>query len=91
MYTISPTSQFKKDFKRAEKQGKDLNKLGNVLIALLRGKALPQKYFDHQLTGEMREYRECHLEPDWLLIYQLRKEEKVVTLIRIGSHSELFS
>lgn len=91
MYTISPTSQFKKDLKRAEKQGKDLNKLAIVLMALLRGKSLPQQYFDHQLTGELRGYRECHIEPDWLLMYQVKKEKKVVTLIRVGTHAELFS
>ena len=82
------TNQFKKDYKRIKKQNKDLNKLQDVIEKLADGKRLEQKYKDHQLSGIWKNYRDCHIEPDWILIYRTTSEELI--LERTGSHSELF-
>ena len=88
MRTIRRTSQFKRDVKQMQRQGKDLGKLKKVLESLVKDEKLSQKYRDHVLVGQYKGTRECHIEPDWLLIYELA-ESKVV-LIRTGSHSDLF-
>ena len=88
MRIIRRTSQFKKDVKRIEKQGKDLDKLRKVLETLLSGEQLAQQYRDHVLVGQYKGTRECHVEPDWLLVYELTEDE--IVLIRTGSHSDLF-
>ncbi len=88
MRRISITAQFKRDTKRIKKSGKDVGKLKEIIEKLVEGGNLDKKYSDHNLTGNYRHARECHIEPDWLLIYKLTKEE--VILIRTGSHSELF-
>jgi mRNA interferase YafQ len=85
---IRHTTQFKKDVKRVEKQGKDLNKLRTVLQILLDDERLASQYRDHVLVGQYKGTRECHIAPDWLLIYELTESELV--LIRTGAHSELF-
>ena len=82
------TSQFKKDFKRVSSQGKDLFKLEVVIETLLNGEILDQKYKDHSLIGKWKNHRDCHLEPDWILIYRLTNDSLI--LERTGSHSELF-
>ena len=89
---IKRTSQFKKDYKRAIKQGCSENDFKEVLKYLVNQEPLPEKYCDHKLT-DSREYknvRECHIWPDWLLIYRVHKSELILELIRTGSHSELF-
>ncbi len=86
--TTSRTSQFKQDVKRMKQRGKDLEKLKKVLQALVRGEKLAPKYRDHVLVGQYKGTRECHIEPDWLLIYELAESE--IVLIRTGSHSDLF-
>ena len=83
------TAKFKKDYKRIKKQGKDLSKLESALETLMRGEALPEAMRDHSLGGTYREHRECHIEPDWLLIYRIDKGRLVLTATRTGSHSEL--
>ena len=88
MKTTSRTSQFKRDVKRIKQQGKDLDKLKKVLKVLVRGEKLASKYRDHVLVGQYKGTRECHIEPDWLLIYELAESE--IVLIRTGSHSDLF-
>lgn len=88
MKTIRRTSQFKWDVKRMQRQGKDLEKLKRVLESLVKGKGLAPKYRDHVLVGQYKGTRECHIEPDWLLIYELAESE--IVLIRTGSHSDLF-
>ncbi len=88
MRTIRRTSQFKRDIKQMQRQGKDLGKLKKVLESLVKDEKLSQKYRDHVLVGQYKGTRECHIEPDWLLIYELPKSE--VVLIRTGSHSDLF-
>jgi mRNA interferase YafQ len=82
------TSQFKKDFKRISKQGKDLQKLENIIETLLSKKSLDPKFKDHSLSGKWKNHRDCHIEPDWLLIYQITSETLI--LERTGSHSDLF-
>lgn len=89
-YELQFTSQFKKDLKLAKKQNKDLGKLFEVIDILANGETLDAKYKDHSLTGNYRETRECHIEPDWLLIYEIRGDVLVLMLYRLGSHSELF-
>ncbi|NIO72112.1 MAG: type II toxin-antitoxin system mRNA interferase toxin, RelE/StbE family [Anaerolineae bacterium] len=88
MRTIRRTSQFKRDVKQMQRQGKDLGKLKKVLESLVKDEKLSQKYRDHVLVGQYKGTRECHIEPDWLLIYELAESE--VVLIRTGSHSDLF-
>ena len=73
-----------------EKQGKDMEKLQKVISTLLDGKSLDKKYRDHPLGGSWKGHRECHVEPDWLLIYYKNKSTIVLTAIRTGSHQELF-
>ena len=89
-YDLQFTSQFKKDLKLAKKQNKDLGKLFKVIDILANGETLDAKYKDHSLTGNYRGTRECHVEPDWLLIYEIRGDVLVLMLYRLGSHSELF-
>ena len=89
-YEIKPTSQFKKDLKRGAKQRRDLSVLTEVINLIAAGKKLDEKYFDHPLTGNLRGKRECHVEPDWLLIYALKKDVSVLSLDRIGTHAELY-
>lgn len=89
-YELQFTSQFKKDLKLAKKQNKDLGKLFEVIDILANGETLDVKYKDHSLTGNYRGTRECHVEPDWLLIYEIRGDVLVLMLYRLGSHSELF-
>ena len=84
------TTQFKKDLKLAKKQKKDINKLFEVIELLAEGKSLEAKYRDHDLSGNYKGARECHIEPDWLLIYEYRNEILVLVLYRLGTHSEVF-
>ena len=88
MLPIRPTSQFKKDLKRSAKQGRKLTKLQEVLETLAIPEPLPPSTRDHKLIGEWRDFRECHIEPDWLLIYTITDFELRPT--RLGTHSELF-
>jgi mRNA interferase YafQ len=88
--TFSRTSQFKKDVKRAAKRGKDLRKLRIVLDLLINGDLLPPQCKDHPLRGEFSGSRDCHIEPDWILIYTLTDAETQVRFERTGTHSDLF-
>ena len=90
MLTLITTTQFKKDLKRIRKRGLDLNSLKFVLDTLQKQEALPLKYRDHALVGNYRGFRECHIEPDWLLIYTISNEKLILTAARTGSHSNLF-
>lgn len=80
----------KKDLKLAKKQGKSMDKLFSVIEQLANGQALEDKYRDHDLSGNYKGCRECHITPDWLLIYEVIDEVLVLMLYRAGSHSELF-
>ena len=89
-YTIKYTKQFKKDIKLLNKQNKDLNKIFKVIEILANNENLPIRYKDHSLTGNYKNARECHIEPDWLLIYEKIENILVLSLTRTGSHSDLF-
>jgi mRNA interferase YafQ len=88
MRAIFQTSQFKKDFKRLKKRGKDLSKLKEVVSAIANSEALEERHRDHALSGNWSGSRDCHVEPDWILIY--RVEENDLFLERTSSHSDLF-
>lgn len=90
MLEIFYTSQFKKDYKKAKKQRKDLDQLKKVIVMLQNQQILPKKYRDHRLTGDYVGFKECHISPDWLLIYRIDNDRLILTLARLGSHSELF-
>ena len=87
-YGLFKTSQFKKSFKKLNIRGDDEVIFIDVLYNLLKGNILNKEYKDHSLLGQMKEYRECHLKPDLLLIYQIKDGD--LNLVGIGSHSELF-
>lgn len=84
------TAQFKKDYRLAVKRHMDISLLDDVIRALARGDTLPEKYRDHSLGGNWAGHRECHILPDWLLIYRLEDGLLVLTLSRTGTHSDLF-
>ena len=88
MLSVRYTTQFKKDLKRARRRGKDLVKLKAVIELLITRETLPERYRDHELTGKLKGMRDCHIEPDWLLLYETDDEELI--LIRTGTHSDLF-
>ena len=90
-YEVKFTNQFKRDLKLAKKQKRDLDKLFEVVNILADGDVLDVKYHDHDLLGNYKGTRECHIEPDWLLVYELRDEVLVLMLYRLGSHADLFS
>lgn len=89
-YAVKFTNQFKKDLKLAKKQNKDLDKLFEVVNILASGGTLDARYRDHDLAGNYKGTRECHIEPDWLLVYEIRDEVLVLMLYRLGTHSELY-
>jgi mRNA interferase YafQ len=85
---ISQSTRFKRDIKKMKKQGRSITELKTLVAMLAERKQLPEKYKDHSLTGDYANYRECHIRPDWLLIYKVTADE--LQLARTGSHSELF-
>ena len=90
MLELVTTSQFRKDLKRIKKRGLNLKKLENILISLRNQEVLDLKYRDHALSGNYLGFRECHIEPDWLLVYAIDKGKLILTASRTGSHSDLF-
>ena len=89
-YTVNNTSAFKKDYKRIKRRGLDLSKLHRAVELLANGEPLPESMRDHALTGNWDQHRECHLAPDWLLIYQIYENVLILELTRTGSHADLF-
>ena len=89
-YTIKFTTRFKRDYKLAMKRGCEEARLRTVVEMLANGMPLPAEYRDHQLTGNYNGCRECHLRPDWLLIYKVFENVLVLELTRTGTHSDLF-
>ena len=89
MRELQFTAKFKKDYKRAKRQGKNLGKLEAVLELLVREEELPEALRDHSPGGTYKGHRECHIEPDWLLICRIDEEGLVLVATRTGSHSEL--
>ena len=90
MLKIKFLNSFKKDYKRIVKRGYDIALLENVIRMLADGETLPAKYRDHALVGDFAGCRECHIAPDWLLIYEVRESELILVLSRTGTHSDLF-
>ncbi len=90
MLTIKYQTAFKKDYKRIVRRGYDVRLLEKVIELLAEQKPLPEQYHDHNLTGNYAGCRECHITPDWLLIYEVDGNELILYLTRTGSHSDLF-
>lgn len=90
MLRIRYEGSFKKDYKRILRRGYDARLLGAVLELLAGGEILPDKYRDHSLSGNRAGFRECHITPDWLLIYRIDKANLTLQLVRTGTHSDLF-
>lgn len=90
MLKIIVSNQFKKDLKLAKKRGYKMEHLREVVNTLASGQKLDDKYRDHGLTGNYRGFRECHIEPDWLLVYHIGVETLELFLFRTGTHSDLF-
>lgn len=89
-YTVKPSTKFQKDLKRAAKRGYNIALLTDVIKILANGEILPAKYRDHNLSGNYANCRECHITPDWLLIYEITERDLILYLTRTGSHSDLF-
>ncbi len=90
MYELIVTNKFKRDLRKCVRQNKDIAKFTAISEMLEEGIPLPHNNYDHNLSGNWQGHRECHIEPDWLLIYRVNEEEKVIELVRTGSHSDLF-
>lgn len=90
MYSIRPTTKFQKDLKKVKKRGYDISLLTEIIKMLAAGEPLPEKHRDHLLAGDYIGCRECHITPDWLLIYEIANDELILYLTRTGSHSDLF-
>ena len=90
IYTIKPTTRFQKDLKRLQKRGYDLSLLTEIIKKLAAGEPLPAKNRDHLLSGIYSGCRECHVAPDWLLIYEIVNETLMLYLTRTGTHSDVF-
>ena len=90
MYEVKFTNAFKKSYKLMKKRGLDISLLDEVVDTLRQGKKLDDKYHDHALTGNYQGFRECHIKPDWLLIYLIENDILTLTLVDTGSHSALF-
>lgn len=88
-YELDVTAIFKKDLKRARKRGCNMELLNETVEKLQKGEPLPQKNRDHALTGSWSGHRECHIAPDWLLVYRICENMLILSLIRTGSHSDL--
>ena len=90
MYEVVLSNRFRKDLKLAAKRGCDLALLNSIVDRLAQGETLPAKHRDHSLTGDYIGFRECHIQPDWLLIYRTEGEALMLFLMRSGTHADLF-
>jgi len=90
IFEVKTTGRFKKDYKVMQKRGVKMELLHEVIGILQRGEPLPERYRDHPLSGTYSGHRECHIKPDWLLVYYVEKHILVLTLTRTGTHSDLF-
>lgn len=88
-YELVTTSTFRREYKNLVKRHYDMSLLDDAVETLLSGKELPPKNKDHSLTGKWKGYRECHIEPDWLLVYRIYEDTLVLSLARTGTHSDL--
>jgi addiction module toxin, relE/stbE family len=90
MYQVKFTNKFKKSYKLMKKRGYDMKLLESIIDTLRQGKKLEAKHRNHALTGDFRGYHECHIKPDWLLVYLIENDILTLTMIDTGSHSDLF-
>ena len=90
-YDIAWSTQFKKDYKRSMKRNLDINLLDDIIRKLSYGDALDESNKDHPLSGNWTGFRECHITPDWLLVYKIEYDVLVLSLTRTGTHSDIFS
>jgi len=90
MYLVKFTAAFKKSYKQMKKRGLDMAAIDSVIDTLMQGKKLAERYRDHALSGSFGGLRECHIKPDWLLVYLIENDILTLTLIDTGSHSDLF-
>lgn len=90
MYTVKFTAAYKRGYKLMKRRGADMSLLNDAVDTLRQGKALDVRYQDHELSGKYRGFRECHIRPDWLLVYILEKDVLVLTLTDTGTHSDIF-
>ena len=90
MYKVKFTHAFKKSYKLMKKRGLDVSLLDEVVDTLRQGKNLAEKYRDHELSGDYKGFRECHIKPDWLLVYLIENDILTLTLVDTGSHADLF-
>ena len=90
MFQVEFTRKMKRDVKRMRKRGKDMSKLDAVLRLLASGEPMPPTYRDHKLSGNFSDFRECHIESDWLLIYQIFEDKLILSATGTGTHSDLF-
>jgi mRNA interferase YafQ len=88
LYEVKKTSRFKKDYRLAQKRGQDMKLIQEIILLLADGKTLPDKNHDHALTGDWSGFRECHITPEWLLVYKKEADILVLTLTRTGTHSD---
>lgn len=90
MLMVKAGASFRKDYKRLKKRRYNLDALATVIDLIATGNPLPEKYKDHILLGNYAGCHECHIEPDWLLVYEIREEELLLYLTRTGTHSDIF-
>ena len=90
MYEIRPSNRFKRDLRLAKKRGYEIRLIEEVIETLALGKTLDERYKDHELSGNYKGLRECHITPDWLLIYEIENNELILYLARTGTRSDLF-
>lgn len=89
-YQVIWSTKFKKDYKLAMKRGLDINLLDTAITILAETGTLPEEYLDHPLSGNYKGFRECHIQPDWLLIYKIVEDKLALALTRTGTHSDVF-
>ena len=90
MYNFETTTKFDKQYEKMIRRGLDISKLDSVIQKLLNGEKLEPKYRDHDLGGNWKGHRECHITPDWLLVYKVDKDKLILTAVRTGTHSDIF-
>lgn len=90
-YNVQPTSRFKKDLKLVQSRGYNISLISDIINKLANGETLEAKNRDHDLQGNWKGYRECHIQPDWLLIYKIDNDDLILYLTRTGTHSDLFN
>ena len=91
MYTVKFTTAYKKSYKLMKKRGLDLALLDYVVDTLRQGKQLEPKYHDHELSGQLKGFRECHIKPEWLLVYLIENDILTLTLVDTGTHADIFN